>query len=311
MLDVWLMLRYTFRMNKLPVTQRTQVLRLLTEGMSIRATARVTGVAVNTVMKLFIDAGVACAEFHDRFVREIEGPRRIQMDEIWAFCYAKQKHVPHAVSPPEGAGDVWTWIALDSDSKLIVSWLVGGRDSNYALTLADDLRERLTDRPQITTDGHAAYLEAIEGAFGGNVDYAQQIKVYGTTTTEEQRKYSPARCIDVDTRVIMGDPDRDRISTSHVERQNLTMRMSMRRFTRLTNAFSKKFQNHIHSVALHTVFYNFCRVHKTLGTTPAVAAGLVDVPLPVEWVVGLIDARVESRPRGPYRPRVSAGVNSN
>ena len=298
-------------MNKLSTSQRAQILRLLTEGMSVRSTSRVTNVAVNTVMKLLIEAGEACAHFHDEQVRGIPGPRRVQLDEIWAFCYSKQKNVRFAEAAPDGAGDVWTWTALDSDSKLLVSWLVGGRDGQYALAMADDLRSRLDDRPQITTDGHFAYLEAIEGAFGGNVDYAQQIKVYGTTSVEEQHRYSPPHCIDVQTKIVTGKPDRAHISTAHVERQNLTMRMSMRRFTRLTNAFSKKLQNHVHAVALHAVFYNFCRIHKTLGATPAMAAGLAEVPYPVEWIVGLIDERNPATGhRGPYRQRTKSPISN-
>ena len=298
-------------MNKLSTAQRTQALRLLTEGMSIRATARVTGVAVGTVMKLLVDAGEACAEFHDTHVQGIPGRRHIQMDEIWAFCYAKQKNAPYALAAPEGAGDVWTWTALDSESKLLVSWWVGGRDGSNALAIADDLRKRLDDRPQITSDGHAAYLEAIEGAFGGDVDYAQQIKLYGTASVEEQRRYSPASCIGVDTRIITGQPAAEYISTSHVERQNLTMRMTMRRFTRLTNGFSKKFENHVHAVALHVVAYNFCRAHKTLGMTPAMAAGLADVPLPMESLVDLIDVRTPGGgPRGPYRKRERSATSN-
>ena len=311
MLDLYSVLNYNRGMNKLSTAQRAQILRLLTEGMSIRSTSRVTGTAVGTIMKLLVEAGEACGEFHDRYVRGIQGHRRIQLDEIWAFCYTKQKHVEFAQAAPEGAGDVWTWTALDSDSKLLVSWLVGGRDGGYALAMADDLRSRLEDRPQITSDGHAAYLEGIEGAFGGDVDYAQQIKVYATASVQEQRRYSPAHCIDVETKIVTGNPDESHISTSHVERQNLTMRMSMRRLTRLTNAFSKKLQNHMHAVALHVVHYNFCRLHKTLGQTPAMAAGLAEVPLPIESIVDLIDVRNPGTgPRGPYRKRQEAAISN-
>ena len=238
-------------------------------------------------MKLLIDVGTTCADFHDEHVRDIQGSRRIQCDEIWSYCYAKAKNVPRAAKAPEGAGDVWTWTALDRDSKLIVSWLTGGRDSDCAMEFADDLRSRLVDRPQLTTDGYAAYFEAIEGAFGGNMDYAQQIKTYGKATEEEQRRYSPARVMAVTTRVVTGNPRTEDISKSHVERHNLTMRMSMRRFTRLTNGFSKKLENHIHMLAIYFVHHNWCRVHKTLKGTPAMAAGLAQEPHSIEWLVGL------------------------
>ena len=243
-------------MNKLPLKSRALILNMLYEGQSMRATARLTDVSFNTVAKLLIDAGKVCADLHDEMVQGVTASR-IQCDEIWSFTYAKQKNVPNAK-----AGDTWIWTALDSDTKLIVSWLVGGRDSEYAIALMDDLRSRLANRVHLTTDGHKAYLEAVEGVFGGDVDYAQLIKLYGEAP-EAQKRYNPAKCIGVRKRKIEGNPDPTAVSTSHVERQNLTMRMHMRRFTRLINAFSKKFGTHMHMVALYTVWYNFIRIHKT------------------------------------------------
>ena len=270
----------------------------------MRATARLADVSFNTVAKLLIDAGTVCADLHDQLVQDVTASR-IQCDEIWSFTYAKQKNVATAKAAPEEAGDTWTWTALDSDSKLIVSWLVGGRDSEYAIALMDDLRSRLANRVQLTTDGHKAYLEAVEGAFGGDVDYAQLVKIYGEAPGAEKR-YSPAACIGTRKRPIEGRPDRRHISTSHVERQNLTMRMQMRRFTRLTNAFSKKFENHMHMVALYTVWYNFIRIHKTLRVTPAMEAGLSDAVWDMEDLVRIIDERAPKpgRPKA-YKKQIS------
>jgi IS1 family transposase len=276
-------------MNKLPVKTRAQILNMLCEGSSMRSISRITGVSFNTVAKLLIDAGKACADFHDKNVRGVTASR-VQCDEIWSFTYAKQKNVKTAKAAPEGAGDTWTWTALDADSKLIVSYLVGGRDGEYAIEFMDDLRSRLENRVQLTTDGHKAYLEAVEGAFGGDVDYAQLIKLYGQPSGKTaERKYSPAECTGIKKRVVEGDPDKAHVSTSYVERQNLSMRMHMRRFTRLTNAFSKKFENHLHMVSLYAVFYNFVRIHKTLKVTPAMAAGITDELLEMEDIVKLID----------------------
>ena len=271
----------------------------------MRSISRTVGVSINTVTKLLVDAGEACAEFHHKAVRNVEA-KRVQCDEIWSFCYAKQKNVPTAIDAPKEAGDVWTWTALDPDSKLIISYLIGGRDSGYALEFMDDVKSRLANREQLTTDGHKAYLEAIEDAFGGDVDYAQLIKLYGDAPKSEKVRYSPAQCNGTRRRTVTGNPDREHVSTSHVERHNLTMRMSMRRFTRLTNAFSKKINNHIHMLSLYFVHYNFCRIHKTLKVTPAMEAGLADTLYDIDFIVDLIDAK-EAKPkkRGPYKKRIS------
>ncbi len=291
-------------MNKLPLKTRSLILKMLCEGQSMRATARLADVSFNTVAKLLIDAGKVCADLHDEMVQGVTASR-IQCDEIWSFTYAKQKNVAAAKAAPQEAGDTWTWTALDSDSKLIVSWLVGGRDSEYAIEFMDDLRSRLANRVQLTTDGHKAYLEAVEGAFGGDVDYAQLIKLYGEAP-EAQKRYSPAACVGARKRRVEGNPDPKAVSTSHVERQNLTMRMHMRRFTRLTNAFSKKFETHMHMVALYTVWYNFIRIHKTLRVTPAMEAGLSGTVWDMEDLVQIMDGRApKPGPRGRYKNRNS------
>ena len=269
----------------------------------MRSVSRITGASINTINKLLIDAGLACAEYHHNTVRDVHA-KRVQCDEIWSFCYAKKKNVKYAVAAPKGAGDVWTWTALDSDSKLIISYLVGGRDSGYALEFMDDVRARLADRVQLTTDGHRAYLEAVEGTFGGDVDYAQLVKLYGNAPKDEQIRYSPATCIGARREQVSGQPVREDVSTSHVERHNLTMRMSMRRFTRLTNAFSKKIDNHIHALSLYFVYYNFCRIHKTLKVTPAMQAGLTDTLHDMGFIVDLIDAAAPA----PKRPGPKPGT---
>lgn len=298
-----------FSMNQLDTKARAQILHMLVEGNSLRATSRMASVSINTVTKLLVDAGLACSKYHDETVKNVKASK-VQCDEIWSFCYSKQKNVATAKAAPEFAGDVWTWTAIDSDSKLIVSYLLGGRDSGYALEFLDDVKRRLANRVQITTDGHKAYLEAMEDAFGDDVDYAQLVKIYGQTP-EGQRRYSPAVCTGAQKRVVTGDPERDHISTSHVERQNLTMRMSMRRFTRLTNAFSKKIDNHFYMLSLYFVHYNFCRVHKTLKTTPAVKVGISDSVKDITWIVGLIDANMpKPKKRGPYKQKPKA-ENSN
>ena len=290
-------------MNILSTHKRILVLKCLVEGMSIRATVRVTGVAKATVMKLLVTAGKVCAAHQDRELRELPC-RRVQADEIWSFIYAKQKNVPRAKAAPPDAGDVWTWVALCADTKLIPTWRIGDRSGMTAIDLMDDLRARLAHRVQLTTDGHAAYFEAVEGAFGGDVDYAQLIKLYGATGKEDERRYSPAECVGIRRKVVEGNPDRRHISTSFVERQNLTMRMSMRRFTRLTNAFSKKLENHAHAVALHIWWYNFGRLHQTIKVTPAMEARVTDQLWEMADLVRLIDeATPPPRPRGPYRKR--------
>lgn len=283
-------------MNKLPLAKRVQILSMLVEGSSMRSISRVVDVSINTVSGLLVDAGKACAEHHDRTVRNVAS-KRIQADEIWSFCYAKQKNVVTAKAAPEEAGDVWTWTALDADSKLIVSYLIGGRDAGYANEFMEDVASRLANRVQLTTDGLKAYLEAVDGAFGADIDYAQLVKIYGPTPSPAGR-YSPAECTGIKKNTVEGKPDKKHVSTSYVERQNLTMRMSMRRFTRLTNAFSKKAENHMHMVALYTTWYNFIRIHKTLKCSPAMAAKISTTLWSMEDVVALIDARAVK----PVRP---------
>ena len=278
-------------MNKLSSAKRIQILHMLVEGSSMRATARIAGVSINTVTKLLVDAGQACERLHDELVQGVSA-RRVQADEIWSFCYAKEKNVSSAEAPPSGAGNVWTWTGLDSDSKLIVAWYVSpGRDSDFAIEFMEDLRQRLANRVQLTTDGHTAYLEAVEGAFGADVDYAQLVKVYGKNPAAPESRYSRAYCIGAEKQPVVGEPAADAISTSHVERHNLTTRMSLRRFTRLTNAFSKKLDNHCFALALYFTWYNFCRPHKSLkGDTPAMAAGLAAEPQGFDWILSAIDS---------------------
>ena len=279
---------------------------MLVEGMSMRSVSRITGASFMTVIKLLVDAGEACAVHHDETVVNVHASR-IQCDEIWAFCYAKQKNVPKAKAAPVGAGDVWTWTALDRDTKLLIAYEVGDRSGATAREFIADLRNRLANRVQLTTDGHRVYLEAVDNAFGINVDFAQLIKIYGSEpgNTSDVR-YSPGDCIGIEKRPVMGSPVEADISTSHVERQNLNMRMGMRRFTRLTNAFSKKMANHMAMVALYTTFYNFVRIHQSLRMTPAMAAGLSAELRDMEWIVSLIDARAPkpTRPKT-YRKRIS------
>jgi IS1 family transposase len=295
-------------MNKLPLEKRVQILSLLVEGSSLRSVSRVCDVSINTVTKLLVDAGRACAAFHDEKVRGVKA-RRVQVDEIWSFTAAKQKNVATMKKPVEGPGDTWTWTALDADTKLIISWLIGGRDSDYAIAFMDDLRDRLANRIQLTSDGHRAYLEAVEGAFGGDVDYAQLVKLYGNVSDSAKGRYSPAECIGARKERIEGSPDPKHISTSFAERQNLTMRMQMRRFTRLTNAFSKKFENHMHMVALYTVWYNFVKQHKSLkGLSPAMAAGLSDTLWSTTDLAEMIDAALpKPGQRSPYKKRLEHG----
>jgi IS1 family transposase len=272
-------------MNCLDNNTRARVIGCLLECCSVRATVRLTGVSKPTILKLLADIGNACAAYHDRHVRNLK-VRRLQADEIWEFVGAKARNVS-VEKKQEGWGDIWTWIGIDADTKLVVSYLVGGRDAGWAYDFMEDCASRISSRVQITTDGHRAYLEAVEGAFGMDVDYAQLQKIYGASL-EPERRYSPARCIGSDMKVVSGNPDPKHVSTSYVERQNLTMRMHMRRFARLTNAFSKKAENHVHSVALHYMFYNFCRVHQTLRVTPAMEAGLSDHVWSIEELVALM-----------------------
>ena len=261
-------------MNRLNKEQRSKIIAALVEGNSLRATARMCDVAFNTVLKLVPEIGSACLAYQDKALRNLPC-KRIQCDEIWSFCYAKEKNVPADKRGEFGFGDVWTWVAIDADTKLVPSFMVGTRGVQTAKTFMDDLASRLANRVQLTTDGHRVYLNAVEGAFGSEIDYAMLVKLYGNDA-ESEKRYSPAECIGCQSVGITGRPDPKHISTSFVERQNLTMRMKMRRFTRLTNAFIKKVENHFWAIALHYMHYNFCRIHQTLRVTPAMAAGVSD-----------------------------------
>ena len=289
-------------MNRLSIADRAKLLGMLVEGNSLRSCARMADVSLNTVMKLVVELGKACEQFHDEHVRNVK-VRRLQCDEIWSFVGAKAKNVTPE-QKKQGWGDTWTWTGLCADSKLCVSYLVGGRSADWALDFMLDCASRIKGRVQVTTDGHKAYLEAVEEAFGAECDYAQLQKIYGAPSDEEVRRYSPARCIGCDLKVVSGNPDPKHVSTSFVERHNLTMRMSMRRFTRLTNAFSKKIQNHAAMVAIHAVHYNYARIHKTLRITPSMAAGLSDHVWSLEEIINMADAYMpKPGPRGPYKKR--------
>jgi IS1 family transposase len=274
-----------FNMNRLNTSKRVQVIAALVEGNSIRSVVRMTGVAKGTVLSLLADIGRACADYHNTHVRNVAA-KRIQADEIWSFVGAKQKNVKEEKASEWG--DVWTWTAIDADTKLIVSYLVGQRGAQWAYAFMEDIASRVASRVQITTDGNHVYAQAVEGAFGMDCDYAMLIKLYGTSTTRPETRYSPGECIGIETKVLMGNPDPKHISTSFVERQNLTMRMGMRRFTRLTNGFSKKIANHEAAIALHFMYYNFCRVHQTLRVTPAMEAGLANHIWEIEEIVRLM-----------------------
>ena len=284
-------------MNKLSTEKRVQILGMLVEGVSMRAISRLTKVSINTVTKLLTDAADAAEAYHAEHVKGIQGSRHIQCDELWSFVYAKEAHVRTAKAAPPEAGDAWTFTALDTESKLIVSYLVGPRDGESALAFMDDLRTRIEERPQVSTDGLKAYREATWEAFGGDVDFAQIIKQFGKDGEADERKYSPAKCTGMEKLVIWGSPNLDTANTSHVERHNLSMRMAMRRFTRLTNAFSKKIEKHCAALSLYFYHYNHVKPHGALRTkrdnrvTPAMAAGIADRPATLEQLVALIDER--------------------
>jgi IS1 family transposase len=273
-------------MNKLSRDKQAHVISALVEGNSIRATVRMTGVAKNTVVKLLADVGKACSGYQDNAFHNLSC-KRIQCDEIWSFCYAKEKNVPKDKKGKFGYGDVWTFTAIDADTKLVPSWYIGRREIQSAYIFLKDLASRLANRVQLTTDGHKMYLDAVEAAFGSEIDFSQLVKIYGQTS-EGQKRYSPPQCIGTIKQKIIGKPDKDHVSTSYVERQNLTMRMNMRRFTRLTNAFSKKVENLAHAVALHFMYYNFCRIHQTLRVTPAMEAKATDHVWTIGDILGLL-----------------------
>ena len=292
-----------FTMNRMPLAQRAQILGFLVEGMSLRAASRLADCSINTVTKLLVDVGMACAEFQDNALQNLTC-RRIQCDEIWSFIGAKQKNVPEERRGEFGVGDVWTWTAIDADTKLIASWMVGTRDGDAARAFMGDLAPRLANRVQLTTDGHRVYLDAVEEAFAWDIDYAMLVKHYGEGPQGPDRKYSPAEYVSAEKRRVTGRPDKAHVSTSFVERQNLTMRMSCRRSTRLTNAFSKKVENHAHAVALHFMYYNFGRIHKTLRVTPAMEAGVSKHVWSLEEIAALVPEPVAKK-RGPYKKKVA------
>ncbi len=290
-------------MNKLSTKERANIIRLLVEGNSLRSCSRIADVSINTVTKLLVDVGGACLQFHYDNVVNVNS-RRIECDEIWSFVYAKEKNVEFSEKTKEdGAGDAWTWVGIDADTKLVVSFLVGQRDASSANDFMQDVASRLTNRVQLTTDGLKYYLKAVDNAFDSEIDFAQLIKIYGSPEgMGNEKRYSPAKCTGSEKKWISGDPNPMHISTSYVERQNLTMRMAMRRFTRLTNGFSKKIENHIYANALHFVYYNFCRIHKTLRVTPAMEAKLTTKPMTIEDIVNYayadeIEAEIRLRER--------------
>jgi IS1 family transposase len=274
--------------NRLPIEKQAQIVSALIEGNSINATCRMLSVGKHTVLRLLADLGCACAEYHDVMVRNLK-TKRVQCDEIWSFVYGKDKNLTME-QVQAGAGSVWTWTAIDADSKLIISYMLGDRGAGTAMPFMQDVASRLSNRIQLTTDGHRVYADAVEAAFGSEIDYAMLVKLYGASSDNESR-YSPASCIGCRTGVLAGNPDSDHISTSYVERSNLSMRMGMRRFTRLTNAFSKKMENHGHQIALYFFHYNFCRVHKSLRVTPAMEAGLTDRVWTLAELCGLLPNR--------------------
>ena len=287
-------------MNRLSIEKRAMILTMLVEGSSMRSVSRIADVSINTVTKLLVDAGIVCAEYQSEHLVNIKS-KRVQCDEIWSFCYSKEKNVAPIDKGILGYGDVYTWTAIDADSKLAISWLVGRRDNDYAEAFISDLASRLRERVQLTSDGYGCYINAVEKAFGGAIDYAMLVKIYGEDS-KGQKRYSPASFVSAEKRTMAGNPDIKHVSTSFVERQNLTMRMGMRRFTRLTNGFSKKVDNLAHAVALHFMHYNYVRIHKTLKTTPALEAGVTDKLWSMADVVELIDAKeaLKDRARGTY-----------
>lgn len=289
-------------MNTLTDAERTQIVTAIVEGNSIRATSRMTGFSKNTITKLLVELGDACIAYQDKALRNLNC-KRIQADELWSFCYAKDKNVPEEKRGKFGYEDVWTWIAIDADTKLIPSFFVGDRDAESAYEFMHDLADRLAHRVQLTTDGHTAYLTAVEEAFGADIDYAMLVKIYGSNP-EKDTRYSPAECIGCVQKTIAGRPDSKHVSTSYAERQNLTMRMSLRRFTRLTNAFSKKIENHIAAIGIYLMYYNFARVHQTLRVTPAMEAGVSDRVWAIQEVIGLLPKRI-FKARGSYKKKIS------
>jgi len=295
-------------MNRLTTERRKQILSCLVEGNSIRATVRMTGASKNTIVKLLADIGTACRAYQDEHLRGLTC-KRVQCDEIWSFVHAKAKNVPAEKKGQFGCGDVWTWVALDADSKLAINWAIGNRDANTAEAFMHDLADRMTHRIQLTTDGYGPYIEAVEGAFGASVDYARLVKMYGAAPDGEKR-YSPSKFVSAKKQRVTGDPDKGKVSTSYVERQNLTMRMSMRRFTRLTNGFSKKVQNLEHAVSLHFMHYNFCRVHQSLRVTPAMEAGVTDHVWRLEEVIALMEPTEKPTKRGPYKKKIQPDEQS-
>lgn len=288
-------------MNSLDNKKREQIVAALVEGNSIRATVRMTGVSKNTIAKLLVDLGTACAEYQDKVFRNLN-LKRIQCDEIWSFVGAKAKNTTPEMKAEKGYGDIWTWVAMDADTKLVPCWAVGKRDGLAAYEFIGDLADRVSNRIQLTTDGHKPYLEAVEAAFGSEIDYAMLVKIYGKP--QDEIRYSPADCIGCEKKWVAGRPDPKHISTSYIERQNLTMRMSMRRFTRLTNGFSKKVENHMAAIALHYMYYNFVRIHRSLRVTPAMAANVTNKLWEISDIIALLPEPV-AKERGPYKKRNS------
>ena len=280
-------------MNKLTSTKRSQVVSTLVEGCSIRSTVRMTGVAKNTVTKLLVDLGAVCSAEQDRLMRNLPC-RRLQLDEIWSFCYSKQKNLPVEKQGEFGYGGVWTWVGMDAETKIVPTWVIGKRDAGTARMFIEDLEPRLANGAQITSDGLKVYLDAIDDTFRLNVDYAMLIKMFGDDTRQSEARYSPPQCTGTRQTALIGNPDSKHISTSYIERQNLTMRMGMRRFTRLTNAFSKRVENLAAAVSLHFIHCNFVRIHQTLRVTPAMAAGATDRLWSIEDIVRLLEKVEES-----------------